>query len=260
MVRVIDGSQEIVIRGNRLAPAGSDTIGRCGYTVGVRVHDGANALIAHNQIRDFRGTAVLVDGREGRDVSARIAYNLIRYFHTAETPGNRGATGIGIVAHTTDEGGPAPGSGFARASIIGNRIRSLTSAGSLPGDTPLLRAGIGAGDTGRGVRVSGNRIRHVVNGVSFFAVGGSIDDNIVEDARQDGIWADGDSHPVEVAGNTILRSGSDGIAMGYVNGDVTGNTALRSGEFDCRDFGFSSTWSNNIGETSDPEGLCTPPS
>jgi hypothetical protein len=258
MVRVTDRSSDVVIRGNRLVPTGFDTIGRCGYAVGVRVRDGASALIAHNLIRDFQRNGVLVDGRGAwrRRVWAGIRYNSILFQHAAEAHGIRDATGVSIVSRTLDGGGHPPGYGPARASVYRNVIAGLASAGSGPGDTPVLGGGIGGISTG--IWALGNQVRHVAYGIGLFDVGASIRDNTIEDARGDGISVDGDGNLVRISGNTVLRSGATGIDAGVVRGRVTNNTSLGSDELDCRSVG-TSTWINNIGETSDPPGLCTPP-
>ena len=56
------------------------------------------------------------------------------------------------------------------------------------------------------------------------------------------------------------------MAKGTAHVSVTGNTALDNGEWDCLDestgtgtLGTGNTWQDNVGGTSDPRGLCSPP-
>jgi parallel beta helix pectate lyase-like protein len=51
------------------------------------------------------------------------------------------------------------------------------------------------------------------------------------------------------------------LATGTEKVKVTGNTALNNVVFDCQDqsLGLKNTWQDNVGGTSDPGGLCSPP-
>jgi hypothetical protein len=53
MIEVGGGSQDVVIRANRIVAAGSDTLGRCGYGRGIMFHGGSTGIM-YNLVRDFR--------------------------------------------------------------------------------------------------------------------------------------------------------------------------------------------------------------
>ena len=67
----------------------------------------------------------------------------------------------------------------------------------------------------------------------------------------------------QVLANRSLDNDANGIyfAPGTVHGTVSGNTALGNDGLDCKDAssGLANTWTDNVGETADPDTICTAP-
>ncbi len=75
----------------------------------------------------------------------------------------------------------------------------------------------------------------------------------------------GDAAPtkVVVSKNKVEHADLAGLHMatGTAHVAVTANTALDNGQWDCQDesVGVQNTWTDNVGATSSPAGLCSPP-
>ena len=88
------GSDGAVIRNNVIRPVGRDTLGGCGYEVGVRVLAGSGITVRDNVIRNFTGAGVFGNG----DPGIRVVDNPIQYHHSAEAlPIQPRANGISLV-------------------------------------------------------------------------------------------------------------------------------------------------------------------
>jgi hypothetical protein len=242
MIRVHNANASI--RSNRIAPVGTDTIGPCGYGNGVRVSGTSSAWIGENVIQDFTRYGVFVDGSElGPYPEAAVIGNHIRYYHAGEAALAPGGGGV-----DSDQAG---------TRVVGNVIGSLATARpSGAGGTPLLASGIFVFTSGS---ARGNHIHDVGTGLTAIDGAGPLWRNTIRNSRFDGIWVDFGG--TQIVHNTVLGSGSRGIVAGPDSAPLArGNTVLGSGDFDCVDVGGSGIWINNIGEKSDPPGLCTPPS
>jgi hypothetical protein len=123
----------------------------------------------------------------------------------------------------------------ANVIVRGNHIESLATAGT---STPMLTSGIRVADSTAAI-VSRNTVRYAYNGIMAGSwVGGRIRANTVRHSIKHGIWL----------------GGSKSV-------DILSNSALGSGTYDCIQIGTAgpNTWTDNIGKTSKPAGLCSPP-
>jgi len=126
----------IAVRGNHLRPAGSQTLGACGFRDGVDLEASKGALISSNLIRDFQSDGIVVN-----DGSATIRGNAVRHLHA----------GYDGLDETGDRGIEADGRGTL---VVANVVRGAT----------YLQAGIEAGADG--VIVRGNRVSGVIEGIN----------------------------------------------------------------------------------------------
>ncbi len=241
-------AHDVEVRSLRIAPFGTNTIGPCGYSRGIVVHRGTSASIGDNLIQDFTAAGIWVYGTH---TSANVYHNSIRYFPAAEPPGSRGAIGIWA-------GDIAP-----QVTIRDNVIRS----GPGPGwTTPVLSYGMFLVLQDRSV-VAGNRVQRTLYGILTEAFGDPppgavIRDNVITDGAPD---ADSTGLAISDASTYVRNrvsgygigaaadSGDDGRAVATLrDNDFRGNHSL-----DC--FGGAPTiWIDNLGDTSDPPGLCSP--
>jgi hypothetical protein len=256
MIKVSE-SPDVVVRANRIKPIGPDTFGTCGFDNGIVALNSNRAWIGDNVIRDFQFRGIQVDWSPGRVYDATIVRNRVSFFHE-----NSGSTGVlgqnGIAAH-------AGGACFDYAClggviIDGNVVTGLASAGGAsPGGTPLLYQGIGVGGHRRGT-IRGNVVTNAQTGIAVYGDAANTVENVVRHSKSIGIdraWAHENTGVVgAVRGNTVLDSGRYGIEVSAA-ATVRDNVALRSGQVDC--YGYSGTWIDNIGRTSEPPGICTPP-
>jgi parallel beta-helix repeat protein len=142
---------------------------------------------------------------------------------------------------------------------------------------------LGGGDTS--VTVTGNTLTGGTSatGISFNAdfypegPGDTISDNTISD-HSDGIVVRGSNSAVAgndypgasdftISGNTITGSATDGIwVQDGSDGTISSNSATGSGSNDCQDstsgsgtLGTADTWTDDMGSTSSPTGLCAVP-
>ena len=255
LVRDAHGTE---VRSLRIEPLGPDTIGRCGYRIGIAVHRGASAFVGYNLIRDFTHTGILVQGSR---TTATVYRNSIRYFHLAEAAdAEQSYYPRGIESYES------------LVTIRANVIRG----GPGPGwPTPVLDAGMDL-VLGDGSIVAGNTVRRTYLG---------IDTHLFEE------YPGGTQPRAIVRGNVITGGppGSYGDSTGLWIGDAStysGNrvsgyeygayvfsdytVTLRGNDFrgnrltDCYDDEQEeneaqlSTWIDNLGDTSYPPGICSP--
>lgn len=239
MVQVTD-ARAFQVRGMRILATGPATIdGDCQYGRGVDV-DGRFGLIAGNLIQDFTSDGIEI-GR-GR---ATIRSNSIRFFHANSSSTDSADDGIDV------------GENGGRVTIVNNVIRSLPSAGIT---TRALADGIRLYHAAPGSVVRNNRITYVDNGIiadgsGLKVVGNTLRGTNDDDAGIDFFYAS-DSL---IRGNRI-RDFQEGIHLSPDSGsnEVRGNDA-RGNVLDCLDEGTANTWVNNLGDTSDPTGICESP-
>ena len=142
---------------------------------------------------------------------------------------------------------------------------------------------LGGGDTN--LTVSGNTLTGGTSaaGISFNAdfypegTGDMISGNTISD-HSSGIVVRGSNSAVAgnnypgasdftISGNSITGSTTDGIwVQAGSDGTISSNSASGSGSYDCQDstsgtgtLGTADTWTNDIGSTSSPTGLCATP-
>jgi len=240
-------SRETELRSLRIAPRGLATLGPCGYNTGIVVHRGASASLRHNRVQDFALTGIWV---YGGGTSADVFHNSIRYFHATETIDGEYATGIQVDYRP-------------RVDIRDNVIRS----GPGPGwTTPLLLDGMGL-TLGDGSVVAGNRVQRTFYGIVTDVDGppprAVIRDNLITEGSPDGVglWIQERATYIRnrVSGYAVgayADTGHDGAPVATLrDNDFRGNDIL-----DCNDANGEalSIWIDNLGDTSDPPGLCSP--
>lgn len=220
-----------------------------GVVMGIGITDGsqdttirANKLV--NGRQDSLGacelsTGVFVEGGS----SAWVGFNIVRDFSeygiqvqgTATVIRNsvrirhRGETSTDAVGYGIDV------SGDGVAKVVRNAVTGLATGGNT---TPRLDRGIQLSAGGGGSVFHDNYVRHAVWGAEMHLA----------------------AH-FAFRRNTLLDSSDDGLRVAYVGGGVVkGNTSLRSGDLDC--FAIeagTAVYDNNVGETSDPAEMCSPP-
>ena len=235
------------IRDNKMVSTGGETLGYCGYSAGVYVTGGSGGSeINRNRITDFKMVGIHVAGEYG-DVLLR--YNRINFLHPNYPAGLVGTMGIYAAAES------------GTVTIKQNRIRSLDSGGNT---TSLLGRGIYV--AGAHFDVRGNRIRNVQYAIyAGSGQDGRINNNRAVQNVQVGLLLQQATN-VEIAQNSM--SGWDfGVAVqqstdNNFHDNDWGNSA---GTADCYDdssgggtANTANTWTNNLGATSSPAGICTP--
>jgi parallel beta-helix repeat protein len=158
---------------------------------------------------------------------------------TSDAPGPKITNNTLVFKHTDMASGSAyDGIAVTESTnvvITGNDIESPATAGST---TPVLTNGIRIRKA-TSPRITGNTVRNTVTGISASTLNGG-----------------------RIRGNTVRSSDGDGILlMGSKGMSVSGNSSLGSGKFDCDQLNSTgvNTWTDNIGRTSRPFGICTPP-
>ncbi|MFN8621206.1 MAG: right-handed parallel beta-helix repeat-containing protein [Chloroflexota bacterium] len=244
------------ILSNTLEPAGTDTIGACGYAIGI-LANGSPVEIRRNTIRDFTQSGVVFYG-------GTVADNKIQYRHAAEEALDA-ATGTGIEADTT-----------APVTITGNEVIGLASrlhaAGPTAGATPVLNVGIALVDNGASGSVVSNNIVQYAEQDGIFLFHGSdatIHANTIKDVRTDGIRGTGGSG-FTISDNVISNSGFGPSGIGIQLNSFAGSSILRNdaragAAIDCSDDstgvgseGTDNTWTDDLGLTDEPDGICSP--
>ena len=250
----ISESTGVRVVGDRFEALGADTIGPCGYDTGLDVVGGSQVFADDLLIRDFQKHGVLLQDRTSR---VTVEDSSIRYFHPAEALHPSSVDAIGVYA--------------LRGGAVTARRNAIRSAKTGGRSTPLLGTGIDVYDTADPL-VSRNDVGYVTWAISIGVQIGTIRDNAVHHGRPSGIdeavgfWIGGGVLG-EVFGNT-----AKGFARGIiVDGGATGH-AIHDNDFrgnsvlDCQDdttggggtSGTSNTWTQNLGATDDPNGLCSP--
>ena len=257
---LVRDAHDAQVRSLRIEPLGSDTTGRCGYLTGIAVARGSSAFVGYNLIRDFTHTGIWVYGAR---TTATVYRNSIRFFHAAEAPdAEQSYSPGGIEAYY----GPL-------VTIRENVIRSEPGPGW---PTPVLAEGMYLLLPGDGSIVAGNTVRRTETGISIegFVLGPGIPQpraivrgNVITGGPPGATGLD-----IATDGSTYYGNRVSGYAYGVsVAAGYHGTRVptLRGNDFrgndivDCTDYGPSangalSTWIANLGDTSDPPGICSP--
>lgn len=261
MVRAED-APDVSIRGLRIRAASGDTMeGPCGYNDGINLFGASSGIVGFNLVADFQSQGIVVQEGAG---DVEIRGNSVRWFHPGETYSDDGGTGIDAR--------------IANVRILNNVIRALPGAG----DTALELA--------TGISISadlpftaGEAVPAVIRGNRISGVQTGIDVEISDTDGLDGIRIlrnelvaseDNFSAGLEVShvdDGVIRRNSARGFTWAIVvNEEVSGfqfdqNTFLDSELVDCRDessgsgtAGTANLWTDNTGDTDDPDGICTP--
>ena len=237
MIRVED-APDTSLRANHIRATGTDTLGDCGYGLGISLRSSPRSSIAWNQIADFRVRGINVNGSSG----VRMRGNTVRFDHAHESAVGQGN---GIVLFDSPRG-----------RILDNVVGSLSSAGDT---TPILLGGIAVLSSDetlvrdnrvfwvqRGIQsvnsndltIGNNRVRHAsIVGLRLQTIASTIQDNSAKRGDDMGIEVHASSHDNEIVGNDFRNNGGT----------------------DCVDHssGPANTWSNNLGNESTPSGLCS---
>jgi hypothetical protein len=164
-------------------------------------------------------------------------------------------------------------------NLFGNnsnfQIRSNSTNDTVPGDNASQGTAIRIADNANGVVVTSNTINNspfsgvAVRDAEFVSQGpDNIDINfnhIMSPAGNGVDITDSVAAAVSVYKNTIRHAGMDGIFLGSATTQnfINSNSALFSTDFDCEDqstgtgtSGTANTWTNNVGNSADPPGIC----
>ncbi len=145
-----------------------------------------------------------------------------------------------------------------QAIIRRNVIGSLATAGTT---TPRLGAGIVVNAESNETQIIANRIFYIGRGIGVEGTSGvTVSGNRVRFAETFGIGLlfSADNNTVD---NNSARFGEDrGIAVqGSTGNQIHDNDFRTNATDDCQDNSvpLANTWTNNLGEDSDPPGLCS---
>jgi len=164
-------------------------------------------------------------------------------------------------------------------NLFGNnsnfQIRSNSTNDTVPGDNGSQGTAIRIADNANGIVVTSSTISHspfsgvAVRDAEFVSQWpDNIDINfnhILSPAGNGVDITDSVAAAVSVYKNTIRHAGIDGIFLGPATTQnfVNSNSALYSANFDCEDqstgtgtSGTANTWTNNVGNSADPPGIC----
>ena len=166
-------------------------------------------------------------------------------------------------------------------NLFGNntnfQIRSNTTNDTNPANDGSQGTAIRIADNANGVLVTGNTIKNspfsgvAVRDAEFTTLAPDNIDiqlNTITGAEGNGIdVTDSVQGAVSVYKNTVRHSDLDGIFFGSATGGnlINSNSSLFNAGFDCHDqstgtgtSGTNNTWTQNVGNTSSPSGLCNP--
>lgn len=236
---LVSASDHVALSGITIAPRGTATLGTCGYEVGVHVTGSDPVTIKSSRITDFRTNAVLEEGSSRLTVKTPT----FRFLHAKAAAGSW-CYGDIIRAESSD------------LTVSGGTLTGQASAATT---TPCIGDGIAA--VSSDVTVTGTKIRYVPFGIVLTISGvHALTDVVIRDGR--GFMA-GSGIDLRAADATVTRAtvtgmGDRGISLfgalpsTVVDGDFRGN-----GGFDCYELPTGNTWTNNLGDDSSPDGLCS---
>jgi Periplasmic copper-binding protein (NosD) len=262
-----------VIRGNRIKSDGPDDFNSCGFDVGVQVGlavatakplPPASALVGWNLVRGFHGAGIWATGPTSR---MRATRNSVHYGHEGSTECITAAAGLGSRSYSPAgsvcvSAGVAYSDG-ASGKVDGNRIFSDVDFArpQTAQPAPILANGIivGAFSPAGPVKVVHNRVHAALDGIEIaWAEAGRVRGNAVWHGVDTGITLE-TSTGVLVKANRVTLSWVGINANASSGGNAfRANTALGNDSYDCQDLssGPSNTWAHNVGDSSNPSGLC----
>ena len=236
-------------------PVGANTVGPCGFDVGVDIMNGSSVAVTKSTVRDFRLTGVFARGNQ---TEAFVEDSAIKFFHANE--GRRALEDTGTVGlYGRDQAGV-----FFRRNTIG----SLKTGGR---STPLLESGIKYYDTMKEAVITGNEVRTVFFGLAITSQDGTIRNNDIRRGRR---LLDFDSVGISLSGgerDEVDHNTVRGFHFGaFVDGggtdhDIHDNDFRHNKITDCHDetsgagtAGTANTWTDDRGLTDSPNGICAP--
>jgi parallel beta-helix repeat protein len=250
---LVSSATDVVLRGNRIS-GGTDNPVACGLLDPIVYINQSSGLVGFNTLSRFNDTGIYI----GSGSSVTAYQNSIRIFAAPEqctatirilcAPQASPAGAIGLTGIAVWEGSTAtirrnvlkekPATGTNDSSIVGIRVNNSAA------------------------RVSRNRIRGLTFGMSIEGVDtGSYRLNRISGGRDSGILMSL-STGVLLANNLVTGRGGSGMVIDTDSHD----NALRENNFsgndatDCvDDSGPANTWTDNLGDDSNPSGLCSPP-
>ena len=264
------------VRNNRISAVDGQTLGGpCGYDYGIVVGqhlDSATARVTFNWVTDFKRGGILV---EDADSYAFVRRNTVRFLHENECPIYSISCAITVRPSVNDAFALSFGIGVesgARADIIRNAVASGPNACSTgpsyscsPGSTPTMNDGISLTglDGTETTDIHHNVVRRTLGGIVTRedADGAVIHDNWVYDSHY-GYQVGGDNdewYANHTSGNDYgVSVGPNGSGNNFHDNDFRGNPGT-----DCYDdssgggtANTANTWTNNLGNTEFPVGIC----
>jgi parallel beta-helix repeat protein len=238
---VATDSKDLSITGNQITPIGSGPF--CGVADGINVSGGSTGTISDNSVTDYREEGIQLSG-VGTDVS--VDDNTVTFAQVGLDPAGGAAirvdTGAKGHIHTNTVNGPASG----------------------PGSPAMPGAGVEFHDSADDSTIIGNTIARTAAGIEIDgASGGIVKDNKVTGGQTAYDLFDGDD--MSIHDNTTTQATFHGLAVGagshrdnVHDNDFRSNKNLTAK--DCKGesgTGSHNTWTNNLGNSSNPAVLCT---
>ena len=277
---------DVRVRNNKIDATGDDTLsGACGYDYGIVVglHSetgvrpsgeallSATAKVTFNWVTDFRRGGILV---EDEDSYAFVRRNTLRYLHANDGGSTCAAAGCAASRPSGINGFFEFSFGIgiesqARADVIRNAVYSgMDACIDLcgPASTEALNWGIAltALDGSETTTVYENSVYRTIGGIvtNSDADGANIHHNRVTTSHY-GFQLGGDGD--EIHHNRAVAN-AYGFAVAGSDNNIHDNDATGNSDTDCFDntsggtgtVGTHNEWTNNIGDTDNPDGICNP--
>ena len=262
------------VRHNRINATGSATLsGACGYGYGIAVgreSDPATANVTFNKIRDFKFGGILI---EGAGTTALVRRNAVQYLHLAEsgiTPCI--ATGCAQINSVNGSFAQAFGIGVedgADARIVRNAIKSgpnAVSGNRIIVGTPALGEGISVMNTDSGdTWIKHNAIWRTSVGITTASDVEAVDvfENHVTTSFAWGMILSGTDAFIY---DNVVQHNNLGTLVNGANNNLHDNDFRDNDSYDCWDqtsgggtAGTANTWTNNLGQDDNPDGICVSP-
>jgi parallel beta-helix repeat protein len=234
----------IRVLGNTFKATGTETLGPCGFTDGIRIYSTTGARVANNVVRDFKSDGISFE----RDSRGVVEDNSVQFYHQAATVDDDGDQGIRVV-------------GGARAEVTGNVVRSLSSASE-----PHLEIGISIQNGAGTSDIHHNDVWYVARGIGVIDSRARVRSNDVR-----GFGVRHGIHLLDGTGSEVLsnrvRGFDTGIWVEASGNSLRNNDARGNGVVGCLDetsgtgtAGTANTWSGNKGSpASTPVEVCPVP-
>ncbi len=240
----VSNAPDAHVRGNHLGLDGAEATDCRSFVVGINLSNSPSSFVGWNRVTDFSGVGI----QEFGSPDTHIRANTVLFLHAA----------LACCAYSDSVG--ILTAGFATV-VRGNVVRALATAGDT---TPVLQVGINFfGDNNFAWR---NKVRYANFGIQTINTDGvSIKENRLRGIRVYGIVLSG-ATDAGVWGNYV-RAQYEGI---HVNSSATLNDIFQNdfrgpSDPDCLDqssgggtSGTANSWTDNLGDTASPAGICTP--